>query len=103
LKIKDFFRGKKILLTGCTGFVGKVMLEKCLRSFPDIGCIFMLVREKRNKTKNQRIREILESQCFNRLKEIYGEDEFKKFASEKVIPVNGDLIIEGLGMSEEDR
>lgn len=61
LKIKEFYKGKKILLTGCTGFIGKVMLEKCLRSFPDIGCIFMLVREKRNKTKNQRIREILES------------------------------------------
>ena len=25
---------KNILLTGCTGFVGKVMLEKVLRTFP---------------------------------------------------------------------
>ena len=61
LQIKEFFKGKKILLTGCTGFIGKVMLEKFLRTMPDLGCIFMLVREKRNKTKNQRIREILTS------------------------------------------
>lgn len=32
-----------------------------------------------------------------------GEEEFISFAAEKVIPVNGDLIIEGLGMSNEDR
>ena len=32
-----------------------------------------------------------------------GEENFNRFASEKVIPVNGDLIIEGLGMSDEDR
>jgi fatty acyl-CoA reductase len=61
LKIKEFYKGKKILLTGCTGFVGKVMLEKLTRSFPDLGCIFMLVREKRNKTKNQRIKDIFGS------------------------------------------
>ena len=34
---------------------------------------------------------------------MHGEEEFLKFAAEKVIPVNGDLIIEGLGMSNEDR
>jgi len=48
LKIKEFYEGKHILLTGCTGFIGKVMLEKLLRSIPKIGRIYLLVREKRN-------------------------------------------------------
>ena len=32
-----------------------------------------------------------------------GEDAFTQFATEKIVPVIGDLIIEGLGMSKEDR
>ena len=31
LKIRDFYAGKSILLTGTTGFLGKVVLEKILR------------------------------------------------------------------------
>jgi fatty acyl-CoA reductase len=32
-----------------------------------------------------------------------GEEQFNSFATEKIVPVIGDLIIEGLGMSKEDR
>ena len=34
---------------------------------------------------------------------MYGEEQFMEFAKKKIVPVNGDLIIEGLGMSKEDR
>lgn len=30
LNIREFFRNKTILLTGCTGFLGKVILQKFL-------------------------------------------------------------------------
>ncbi len=50
LKIKEFYSAKNILLTGVTGFLGKVLLEKVLRAFPDIGTIYILVRAKRNET-----------------------------------------------------
>jgi fatty acyl-CoA reductase len=32
--ISNYYTGKSILLTGTTGFVGKVMLEKVIRTFP---------------------------------------------------------------------
>ena len=32
MNIKEFYRDKVIVLTGTTGFVGKVVLEKFLRS-----------------------------------------------------------------------
>ena len=103
LQVLKFYEGKKVLLTGCTGFIGKVMLEKFLRSVPKIGTIYLLVREKRNKSKNARVQEILQSQCFDRVKALMGEETFNSFATEKIVPVIGDLIIEGLGMSKEDR
>lgn len=37
LKVREFYRGKNIFITGCTGFVAKVILEKLLRTCPDVG------------------------------------------------------------------
>ena len=42
--VLDFYANKNVFLTGCTGFVGKVVLEKLLRSCPNIGKIFVMVR-----------------------------------------------------------
>jgi FlaA1/EpsC-like NDP-sugar epimerase len=44
LNIKDYYKGKNVLLTGCTGFLGKVILEKMLRSCSNVNKIFLLVR-----------------------------------------------------------
>jgi fatty acyl-CoA reductase len=60
--IKEFYKGKTILLTGCTGFVGKVVLEKFLNSLPDVKKIFVLVRPKKGILVKDRIRrEIFQS------------------------------------------
>ena len=65
LKIKEFFKDKKILLTGCTGFLGKVLVEKILRSIPQIGKIYLLVRGKRNMNASERLLDILSSRLFS--------------------------------------
>ena len=44
LNIKDYYKGKNVLLTGCTGFLGKVILEKMLRSCSNVNKIFLLIR-----------------------------------------------------------
>ena len=65
LGIKEFYAGKTIFLTGTTGFVGKVVLEKMLRSLPDIKKIFIMVRGKKNISVRERFeREILSSEIF---------------------------------------
>lgn len=38
-----------------------------------------------------------------RLKQEMGDIKFLQFALEKIVPVQGDLIIEGLGLSVEDK
>ncbi len=84
LKIKEFFKDKKILLTGCTGFLGKVLVEKILRSIPQIGKIYLLVRGKRNMNASERLLDILSSRLFSVCKKNLGEEQFMKMALEKI-------------------
>ena len=101
LGIKEFFEGKTILLTGTTGFVGKVVLEKILRSLPGFKKLFVMVRAKKNMTPLERFeRAVLSSEIFSLLKQDRAAFEALKA---KMIPVNGDLIIDKLGMSDADR
>ena len=45
--IKEFYKDKTLFLTGATGFLGKVVLEKLFRSLSDVKRIYILVRPKR--------------------------------------------------------
>ena len=61
-KIADYFKGSVILVTGGTGFVGKALLEKLLRSCPGIDTIYVLMRPKRGLSVDQRYKELLKNQ-----------------------------------------
>lgn len=54
--IKDFYRDATVLITGGTGFVGKVLIQKLLRTF-EVRRIYMLIRCKNNMTVEQRLQE----------------------------------------------
>lgn len=47
VSIAEFYGEKNILITGATGFMGKVMVEKLLRDCGRVKCIYILVRMKR--------------------------------------------------------
>jgi len=57
--IPAFYAGQSIFLTGATGFLGKVFIEKILRSCPDIREIFLLVRPNKGLNVKERIEKIL--------------------------------------------
>jgi thioester reductase-like protein len=54
----EFFGGQNIFVTGASGFLGKVLLEKLLRSCPDVGKIFVLLRPKKGKEPSERVKNI---------------------------------------------
>lgn len=60
-RIADSLKGKHIFITGGTGFLGKVLLEKILRRAPDIGKIYLLVRAKKGKQPHSRLDELFAS------------------------------------------
>lgn len=105
-KIQEFFADKTVLITGSTGFLGKALLEKVLRSLPEVRRIYLLIRAKQRATRTkpavQRYRaEVLRSSIFERLRRELGE-RFETYVDSKVAVVEGDLTEERLGLTAED-
>jgi len=59
-ELKDFYVGRSVLVTGGTGFVGKVVIEKLLRSVPGLKAIYAIVRTKKNQSPEERMNKILD-------------------------------------------
>ncbi len=97
----EIFKGKKIFFIGGTGFVGKVTLSMLLHNFPDIGKVYATVRARdENESKTRFWTSIVTSPTFDPLREKYG-DGFEDFIKSKVVPVNGDVGNEYLGLDEK--
>ena len=102
--IAEALKGKTILVTGSTGFLGKSIVEKCLRSIPEIGRINLAIRSSPRRPAAERLeREVLSSPAFKRLKEELGEEAFAKLVKEKLAVVEIDLGRDGLGLSDSGR
>lgn len=95
-EITEFYKNKNLFITGATGFLGKTLVEKLLRSCHDLNKIYMLVRAKRGKTSDERLNEFTQCKLFEKVKALH--PDFKK----KLVAVNGDLSEDGLGISETD-
>lgn len=44
-RVRDLYRDAKVLVTGGTGFLGKVLVEKLLRS-TDVAKVYLVIRSK---------------------------------------------------------
>ena len=59
--LEQVFKGRRILVTGATGFLGKVFLAMLLRWHPEIEKIYLLIRGDRRSSVGRYRREILDS------------------------------------------
>ena len=86
----------RVLLTGCTGFVGKVVLEELMRRRDELGIerVYLLIRSRKQKSPKERFeRDVATSPCFSKLKGGWRE---------LCEPIAGDMKREGLGISAAD-
>lgn len=65
-QIQKFYDGLNVLITGGTGFMGKILIEKLLRS-TDVSTIYVLIRPKKGKDVHVRMDEIFEDVVSNLL------------------------------------
>jgi fatty acyl-CoA reductase len=106
MHIQDHFLGKRILLTGVTGFLGKTILEKLLWDVPNIEKIYLLVRPAdgsapaRLRAQSRVYESLRVSPAFERLRRRHGDITSVLDRKTEVIPC--DLMQEDLGITPED-
>ncbi len=100
-RVLETLRGKQVLITGTTGFLGKVVLEKLIRAVPDIGGIHLLIRgNKRHPDAHSRfLNEIATSSVFERLR-AEDNEAFELFLDEKVHCISGEVTEPAFGLPE---
>uniref|UniRef100_T1JE71 Fatty acyl-CoA reductase n=1 Tax=Strigamia maritima TaxID=126957 RepID=T1JE71_STRMM len=94
--MNQFFKDRSLFITGTTGFLGKVLLEKLLSTCPDVRAVYILVRTKRGKDVAQRLEEIFDSKAFDRIKVAHPA------LIKKVIALNGDITLPLFGLNSTD-
>ena len=102
--IAEAFKGKTVLVTGTTGFLGKSIVEKILHSIPEVGRVYLAIRSSARRPAQDRLeKEVLSSPAFKRLKDKLGDEGFAKLVAAKLGVLELDLGRDGLGLSDEGR
>ena len=103
ISVKEQLAGKRILITGSTGFLGKVVIEKIIREISDVEKIILLIRgNDRYATAKERFdHEIAVSTVFDRLKD-ENPSCFRQFCLEKIECVTGEVTEKYFGLSCEE-
>jgi len=102
--IAESLAGKRIAITGSTGFVGTALVERLLRCVP--GCeLVLIVRDGKRTLAADRVRkELLKNDAFDRLREAArqpGAESFDEMTARRIVTINGDISRDGLGLSDE--
>ena len=97
--LREALAGKRIAITGATGFLGTALTERLLRSVPDCE-IALLIRPGRRGAADRVRREILRNNCFDRLRRELG-DGFDQMVADRIHVMGGDVGVDGLGLDAE--
>ena len=89
-RIADALAGRKMLLTGVTGFVGEALLERILHDLPDTSVV-AVVRARGGATAEQRVQHLLTKPAFQRLRARDGDAAVDALVGTRITVLEGDL------------
>ncbi|KRT85134.1 epimerase [Oryctes borbonicus] len=95
--VGEWYKGQRIFITGGTGFMGKVLIEKLLYACSDVSALYILMRPKRGKSIQDRLKDIWALPAFERLR------CQKPHLFNKIIPIEGEITMDGLGITPADK
>jgi thioester reductase-like protein len=99
LSVRATMAGKRVMLIGVTGFIGKVWLANTLMDLPEVGKIYLLIRRQKSSPAQSRFEKLVEeSPVFDPLSRRYGTG-LGRFISEHVEVIEGDASQPGLGIA----
>ncbi|XP_057659288.1 fatty acyl-CoA reductase wat-like [Diorhabda carinulata] len=94
--VRSFYKNKNILLTGGTGFLGKLIIEKLLRTC-DVEGVYLIVKSKKGLTPEERIKNLIDEPVMAKVRE---KDPEKL---KKIHVIDGNLTKKDLGLSVENK
>ncbi|CAH1114014.1 unnamed protein product [Psylliodes chrysocephalus] len=97
ISIPEFYENKNVFITGATGYLGKLLVEKLLRSCSGIRNIYVLIRAKHGKSPQDRMSDVTNDPLFDTIR------KENSAALNKIIPIIGDIEKVNFGLSEKDK
>ena len=99
--IKESLRGKKIAITGSTGFLGTALVELLLREIDDVQ-IRLLIRPSGKRSAEKRLeRDILRNDAFDSLRSSLGNEDFDHLTNSQIKTLSADISKDNLGLDDE--
>jgi len=95
--IKTQLAGKRIAITGATGFLGTALVELLLREIPNIELV-LLIRSTRRTVEQRVNRDILGNDIFETLKSELGKEGFEQKTKNQITAVSADISLDDLGI-----
>ena len=99
--ISQQLAGKRIAITGSTGFLGTALVERLLRQVPDCSLVLLIRPGRRSSPEQRAKREIFRNDAFDRLIGEVGKDRFWAQVDERVTVIAGDIGTDGLGLDPD--
>lgn len=90
LPLAQALAGRRLLITGATGFVGEALLERVLHDLPDTH-VTLVVRPRGGVGAQERVAQLLTGPAFDRLRGQLGDTDISSLLDDRITVLEGDL------------
>jgi len=109
--IRESLSGKRIAITGSTGFLGTALVERLLRAVPDCNLV-LIVRPGRRGAQSRVDRDILKNDAFDKPRAAFADDPvaagglldetFADMCERRITALAGNVATDGMNLNDDD-